>query len=490
TEDNKDENNNEIENPDAGNNEEEKEENNAGNDSGNGDPEEKPFLEDGVYEFAYKTEGSDLTRYYEDNAIVIVKDGQEYLQFQGKSMRQFIEYLYFDGKEMDVSAPINDQNGYIAQIPLEESMKENNKFTFTMVINAAGRIMDDSSTVKLDLMSKKQLANDAFDLIEGVPAKENEDFQDHKNVYSYEFASDLDLSRYYENTIDVLDKNGKTYLEFKGTGMSTFIEALYVDGKKMAIKENGDGSYIAQIEHEKALDEAFTFDMIINAMGRVMAHKTEVKLLVPSDVKTITYTTKGANISRSYEPEAFLLERDGEQYIQLQGKSMREYIEYLYIDGKKIDISRALDGEGAYLAQFKLDKPLSEKNTFKFDMVINARGMLMNHQTEITFNEDSIKDADKIVHTIVNDTTQKNDTTNNEHNDIPTVSYETVGANISGNYEDFISIIKNDGKQYLQLHGKSGHQFVDALFIDGERMSIGEPEKDGSYLAQYELAES
>src|SRR5699024_4464640 len=264
TEDNKDENNNEIENPDAGNNEEEKEENNAGNDSGNGDPEEKPFLEDGVYEFAYKTEGSDLTRYYEDNAIVIVKDGQEYLQFQGKSMRQFIEYLYFDGKEMDVSAPINDQKGYIAQIPLEESLKENNKFTFTMVINAAGRIMDHSSTVKLDLMSKKQLANDAFDLIEGVPAKENEDFQDHKNVYSYEFASDLDLSRYYENTIDVLDKNGKTYLEFKGTGMSTFIEALYVDGKKMAIKENGDGSYIAQIEHEKALDEAFTFDMIIN----------------------------------------------------------------------------------------------------------------------------------------------------------------------------------------------------------------------------------
>src|SRR5699024_2762296 len=77
----------------------------------------------------------------------------------------------------------------------------------------------------------------------------------HNDVYSFGYDSgNMDLSRYFEETIDILYKNGKKYLEFKGTGMSTFVEALYVDGEKMAIKENDDGSYIAQIEYDKELD--------------------------------------------------------------------------------------------------------------------------------------------------------------------------------------------------------------------------------------------
>src|SRR5699024_7272767 len=232
-----------------------------------------------------------------------------------------------------------------------------------------------------------------------------------------------------------------------------------------------------------------------NAMGRIMSHSTEVELNVPDTAKTVTYTTDGSDISRNFKPEAVLLEKNGKEYIQLQGTSMRQFIEYLYIDGEKIDISGAINEGGAYLAQFELPKPLNElteeENKFTFDMVINARGTLMNHSTNITFDQNSAEDAESSNHSLITDTTTVNKSTILESDDTETVTFETEGANISGSYEDTITIVKKDDKQYLQLHGKSMRPFVDALFIDGQRMNIGEATSEGgAYLAQYELPTS
>lgn len=484
----------ETDNPE--NNPEDNEEGNNENESGeSNESEEEAILEDGTYELSYKSEGVKLGSYYQDKVIVIVKDGKQYLQLQGKHSQQFIEYLYLDGKRMDLSPALDQQGSYITQIGLEESIEKKNKFTFTMIINAMGRIMNHQATITLDLVTLQKLDDDAYEIIEGIPTEENNNFEKHNDVYSFGYDSgDMDLSRYFEDTIDILYKNGKKYLEFKGTGMSTFVEALYVDGEKMAIKENDDGSYIAQIEYDKELDESFKFNMIINAMGNIMSHGTDVTLLVPDSTKTVTYTTEGADISRSYEPKAILLEKDGKEYIQLQGKSMRQFVEYLYIDGKKMDISSSLDKDGAYLAQFELPKPLeelsNEENKFTFDMVINASGTVMSHKTILTFDPESVKDTENLEHSLIKDTSTKNNSKIVESSNSEKVIFETVGANISKNYEDFITIVEKEGKQYLQLHGKSQHEFVDALFINGERMNIGEAQEGGAYLAQYELPNS
>src|SRR5699024_5050676 len=150
---------------------------------------------------------------------------------------------------------------------------------------------------------------------------------------------------------------------------------------------------------------------------------------------------------------------------------------------------------GAYLAQFELPKPLNEltkeENEFKFDMVINARGTLMQHTTKISFDKKTVRSANNVDHTLINDTTTVNKSTIVESENTKQVAYETEGANISRNYEDKITIVEKDGKQFLQLHGTSMQQFVDALFIDGKRMNIGGAINDkGAYLAQYELPTS
>src|SRR5699024_4960318 len=198
----------------------------------------------------------------------------------------------------------------------------------------------------------------------------------------------------------------------------------------------------------------FNFTMIINAMGNIMPHSTEVELLIPEGAKTVAYTTEGANIAGSYEPRAILLEEDGKEYIQLQGKSMRQFIEYLYINGEKIDISGAVNEGGAYLAQFELPKPLNEltkeENEFKFDMVINARGTLMQHTTKISFDKKTVRSANNVDHTLINDTTTVNKSTIVESENTKQVVYDTEGANISRNYEDMITIVENDGMQLFQ----------------------------------------
>src|SRR5699024_11148109 len=346
-------------------------------------------LEDGAYELSYTTKGANIGSFYEDKATVIVDGDKQFLQLQGKSMRQFVEYLYLDGKRMEVSKAINDAGAYIAQIELGKKVENSEALSFVMVINARGNIMSHATDITLKFDEMKEL--DKYDLIEGIPAKENTTFVKSDDSIAYGYNSEVDLSRYYEDTINVVQKDGQQYIEFKGPSMANFIEALYVDGKKMAIKKNDDNSYVAQVAHDKKVTEKFNFTMIINAMGNIMPHSTEVELLIPEGAKTVAYTTEGANIAGSYEPRAILLEEDGKEYIQLQGKSMRQFIEYLYINGEKIDISGAVNEGGAYLAQFELPKPLNEltkeENEFKFDMVINARGTLMQHTTKISFDK-------------------------------------------------------------------------------------------------------
>src|SRR5699024_10666425 len=142
---------------------------------------------------------------------------------------------------------------------------------------------------------------DKYELIEGIPAKENTTFvkSDDSIAYGYD-SGKINLSNYFENTINIVKKDGKQYIEFKGSGMANFIEGLYVDGKKMAIQKNHDNSYIAQVAYDKEVTEKFNFTMVINAMGRIMTHSTDVELLIPDTIKTVTYKTEGANISRNF----------------------------------------------------------------------------------------------------------------------------------------------------------------------------------------------
>src|SRR5699024_8969795 len=95
-----------------------------------------------------------------------------------------------------------------------------------------------------------------------------------------------------------------------------------------------------------------------------------------------------------------------------------------------------------------------------------------------TFDTESVKDTENLEHSLIKDTSTKNNSKIVESSNSEKVIFETVGANISKNYEDFITIVEKEGKQYLQLHGKSQHEFVDALFINGERMNIGEAQED------------
>lgn len=410
----------------------ESEENSEEKDEGEESENETTVVEplaDGAYEISYTTEGADLSRYYEDQVIVIVDGDKQYLQLQGTGMRQFVEYLYIDGQRMEVSKATNEQGAYIAQIELdkkvEEYVKEDAPLTFDMVINAMGRIMAHGLKITLDLSSAKNV--DSAELIEGVPSAENEIFVTSTDSISYEYDSgDVDLSSYYEDTINVLEKDGKQYIEFKGTGMVNFIEALYVDGEKMAIQANEDGSYIAQVEHDKDLEETFKFTMIINARGNIMSHSADIKLIIPGEepkeepkedpkedpkeeivdltpdkAYKIMYQIlheDGNSVSVAdgfFKKPGILLEHEGKTYLQMTVESAdmikslsNEYGDYLTVADHK---------DGSRTIQLRVPNDLSD---MKLDMHIvvpagaipGFPGYDEEHGAILTFDKDSKKE--------------------------------------------------------------------------------------------------
>src|SRR5699024_5546201 len=138
---------------------------------------------------------------------------------------------------MEVSEATNKGGAYLAQIEISKKAEKNEPYTFNMIINAAGTIMAHQTKISLDFDTVKKL--DKYELIEGIPAKENTTFvkSDDSIAYGYD-SGKVNLSNYFENTINIVKKDGKQYIEFKGSGMANFIEGLYVDGKKMAIQKN------------------------------------------------------------------------------------------------------------------------------------------------------------------------------------------------------------------------------------------------------------
>lgn len=241
-------------------------------------------------------------------------------------------------------------------------------------------------------------------------------------TYSYD-SGDVDLTRYYTEDIYIVEKDGKEYLQLKGKGMRNFIEMLYLDSKHMKISApiNDSGSYFAEIELDKPLTEknTFKFTMIINVNGNLMVHSADITLNLDSkekikegntliknstepfktnivtsnDVESFVYTTEGANISGSYEREIEIVKKDGKQFLQLHGKSMRQFVDGLYIDGKRMNIGSAINDKGAYVAQIELDEKMQEKNTYNFDMLINTGRMVMHHNTKINLIE-NLKDGE------------------------------------------------------------------------------------------------
>lgn len=253
------------------------------------DKGEKPSLnlkEDGAYTFSYTTEGADLGRYYQKLIALIVQDGKQYIQLTGNNGRQFVDFLYIDGKKMDVSASQSDGT-YIAQMELNESLESKNQFTFNMVLNTPMGLMSHESKVTIDLATIKEANNEGFKLINDTtkPNETNIVQSNEKSTYLYT-TDGANIDRFYEDKIDIVKKDNKQYLQLNGTGMHQFVEALYIDGKRMAVGPRLDetGTYKAQIEIDPLSEKSeFNFVMLINARGTIMMHQTKIKVLQDGD---------------------------------------------------------------------------------------------------------------------------------------------------------------------------------------------------------------
>lgn len=244
-----------------------------------GQKDEPNVLTDGTYTFSYTTEGADISRSFENTIDVIVKDGKQYLQLKGKSMRQFVEFLYIDGKQMAIGPGAKGSGAYVAQVELTKPLREKNEFTFVMVINARGTLMNHETKIKLDLKSKRS----NLPLIEDTSESIKADIVDSDNKSTIPYITEgANISGFFENKVTIVEKAGKQYLQLHGTKMQQFVDALYINGNRMAIgpATNDRGAYLAQIELPEPLkgDEKFNFTMLVNANGRIMMHNATIIL--------------------------------------------------------------------------------------------------------------------------------------------------------------------------------------------------------------------
>lgn len=119
------------------------------NESDNTDP---ALIADEAYTITY-TSNIDLTRYFDNPAVLLYKDGKTYIQLTG-AMGQYIGSLSINDNEATIGE-ISDDGSYVAQFAIEGSLSA--EFEFTMHVNTPMGAMEHTAKLSFDEGAKESV---------------------------------------------------------------------------------------------------------------------------------------------------------------------------------------------------------------------------------------------------------------------------------------------------------------------------------------------
>lgn len=222
----------------------------------------------------------DLSRYFNNPAKSIEKNGKKYIQITG-NMGQYIEKLVVEGKDAKLGN-VNKDGTYIMQFEVTENLSK--KLDFKMVVNTGSNVMehetklwfgDDMSSepkpsVTLESTDEKTDKNKEVKPVK-VPNKETKKPKNNKETVSdkqlvpdktyeinYKITEETGNSisvadNFFVKPAKLLEKNGILYAQvtIESSDMVKELKTKY--GKALEVKKNKNNSKIVQFKVDKNL---------------------------------------------------------------------------------------------------------------------------------------------------------------------------------------------------------------------------------------------
>jgi len=212
--------------------------------------------------------------------------------------------------------------------------------------------------------------------------------------------------------------------------------------------------------------------------------KNFIELVTNADEEyLIDFVSESRAVNGQFSNPATLLYKDGKKYIQLSGTG-GQFIEWLAINGTEVGWGEQNE-DGSFIVQFELTGNLSDQ--LDFGMLINAGGREMEHEVDLTFDENTkrsiVEDKDEVdeVEEVEDETDVK------EEVEVPEAIGElvpdkasqidyTILQDVVDNpsaadffFEKPAILLEKDGERYIQITTTEGS----GKFIKSLRVKLG-----------------
>ena len=224
---------------------------------------------------------------------------------------------------------------------------------------------------------------------------------------------------------------------------------------------------------------------------------------------SINFVSESRAVNGQFNNPTKLLYKDGKKYIQMSGTG-GQFIEWLAINGTEVGWGEQND-DGSFIVQFELVGNLSDQ--LDFGMLINAGGREMEHEVDLTFDENTkqpiVEDKEKVdeveeVEEVEEETDVK------EEVEVPeaigelvpdkasqidyTILQDVVDAPSAADFffEKPAILLEKDGERYIQITTTEGSgDFIKSLRAKlGDKyheMVIVEKTNDGRTIFQFKV---
>lgn len=372
-----------------------------------------------------------------------------------------------------------------------------------------------------------------------------------------EGKAELTISINDDNTVTLLKLNGKNALEKKGDGKKRhetfkldslqYLYNAYVEyqapmcNEKMhygqsgfriqldetsiteTVASNKPGFGIPDVDPLEPVEpeEPTKSEPPVENDGDKVENKNSA--LVPDQAYEINYVSESASVNRQFINPAVLLIKDGVKYIQINGTG-GQFIESLSINGKEVTWGTK-NADGTFTIQFKVEGSLSE--VLDFGMIINARGTIMPHTVDLSFDESTQEAVDIKDYTLLpidndsqddnkNEEPTKDEKANEKDNPVandkeengkpktpkkkdqltPDKAYK-IGFVIKHETEDRPSsadsffkgpaiLLEKDGERYIQIT-VTGSEYINSLKTKHGDVVVVKDNGDGSIVVQFKV---
>lgn len=343
----------------------------------------------------------------------------------------------------------------------------------------------------------------------------------------------------FSETATIEIKDGNQHIQFAHTQTDVILNVTVPEGEVELIDDEENKTREVGFNYEGNLNEPipFTIHMFYGSTHDMHAYldMSNVPVVTPSEPEPeedenkpekefielvkdadeeylIDFVSESPAVNGQFNNPATLLYKDGKKYIQLSGTG-GQFIEWLSINGTKVDWGEQNEA-GEFVVQFVLEGNLSAQ--LDFGMLINAGGREMEHDVDLTFDENTKRSTDEDAQ-IPDESDEDKDevdesteTDEKEEAEVPKVTGELVPDSakqidytILQDDNDKVSaadaflekpaiLLEKDGNRYLQITTKpDSGKFIKSLRVKlGDKyqeMVIVEKTADGRTIFQMKV---